>query len=80
MLYKISGNGATQSPYIFGTIHLSCDAKLVQQTLKASNTTSQLYLELDLDDSEMQNKMMKSLEMNDNLKISSLISAEDYAF
>lgn len=80
LLYKISGNGTTQPSYIFGTIHLSCEAKLNQEIQKALEATSQLYLELDMDDPEMQNKMMKSLGMNDNVKISSLLSAEDYAF
>lgn len=78
LLYKISGNGATQPSYILGTIHLSCDAKLDKETQNALDATSQLYLELDMDDPEMQSKMMKSMPMRDNIKISSLLSAEDY--
>lgn len=78
LLYKVSGNGITAPSYIFGTIHISCDAKLDAKTLKALDVTTQMYLELDMDDPEMQVKMMNSMSMQKDVSISSLLSAEDY--
>lgn len=78
LLYKISGNGITKPSYIFGTIHLSCDVKLEEATLKALKETSQLYLELDMDDAELQTKMMQSVVMKNGAKISSLIPTDDF--
>lgn len=78
LLYKISGNGITKPSYIFGTMHLSCDVKLDEATRRALAETSQLYLELDMDDPELQTKMMQSMVMKDGAKISSMISTEDF--
>lgn len=78
LLYKISGNGITEPSYLFGTIHITCDAKLDSNVMKALDATSQMYLELDMDDAEMQTKMMKSISMRDGAKISSMVSAEDF--
>lgn len=78
LLYKVSGNGITKPSYIFGTIHISCDVKFDAATTKALDETTQLYLELDMDDSELQNKIMKSLSMKNGVTISSLVSPEDY--
>lgn len=77
LLYKISGNGITQPSYIFGTMHLSCDVKLDDATRRALQETSQLYLELDLDDPALQTKMMQSMLMKNGEKISAMISAQD---
>ena len=78
LLFKVSGNGITKPSYIFGTIHISCDVKFDAATTKALDETTQLYLELDIDDSELQNKIMKSLSMKNGVTISSLVSPEDY--
>ena len=78
LLYKISGNGITQPSYIFGTIHISCDAKLEPSAIKALDATSQMYLELDMDDPDLQKNMLKLMNMRNGTTISSLISKEDY--
>jgi uncharacterized protein YbaP (TraB family) len=78
LLYKISGNGITKPSYIFGTIHITCDATLDEATKKALDATTQMYLELDMDDPELQSKMMNSVSMKNGMTISSMISAEDY--
>ena len=78
LLYKISGKDLAKPSYIFGTVHITCDATLDASVLKALNETSQMYLELDMDDPQMQVNMMKSMSMKDGVTISSLISAEDY--
>lgn len=79
LLYKVYSNGSSQPSYIFGTMHITCDAKLDATTIKALDATSQLCLELNMDDPELQSKMMKSMAMKDDMKISSLVSAEDFA-
>ena len=35
LLWKISGNGLKYDSYLFGTIHVSCDASLDDSTIKA---------------------------------------------
>lgn len=78
LLYKISGNRIEKPSYIFGTIHISCDAQIDKEVLSALNNTTQMYLELDMDDPEMQMNMMKNMSMKDGVTIKSLVSEEDY--
>lgn len=78
LLWRISGNGLQQESYLFGTIHMTCDATLEKNTIKALENTKQLYLELDMDDESMQKQMMKHMIMKDDKKLSSLLSAEDF--
>ena len=78
LLWKISGNGLTKPSYLYGTIHITCDATLDKNILNALDATSQLYLELDADDPNMQAEMMGSVMMKDGKKISTLLSEEDY--
>lgn len=77
LLWKISGNGLKQDSYLFGTIHITCDANLDENTIKALSVTKQLYLELDMDDKSMQMQMMKQMMMKDGVKLSTLLNAED---
>ena len=35
LLWKISGNGLKQPSYLYGTIHITCDATLDENTLNA---------------------------------------------
>ncbi len=78
LLWKISGNGLTESSYLFGTIHATCDATLDAETLKALDETKQLYLEIDMDDPTMQMKMMQGIMMKDGVTISSMVSEKDF--
>jgi len=79
LLWKISGNGLTSPSYLFGTIHMTCDATLEQNVKDAMDHTQQLYLEIDMDDSSLQASMMKQMMMSDGKKMSDLASKEDYA-
>lgn len=79
LLYKISGNGLKSPSYIYGTIHVICDAKLDENTTKALDATQQLYLEIDMDDPMLMTAMMSGMLMQNNQKMSSLASAEDFA-
>ena len=78
LLWKISGKGLKSPSYLFGTIHATCDATLDANTLKALDETKQLFLEIDMDDKAMPMQMMKYMKMNDDEKLSTLLSAEDF--
>jgi uncharacterized protein YbaP (TraB family) len=77
-LWRISGNGLEQSSYLFGTIHITCDATLDEDVKKALDETSQLVLELDMDDPTMQTKMMSSMYMKDGKTIKDYVSEEEF--
>ncbi len=78
LLWKISGNGLKESSYLFGTMHITCDATLNAATLKALDATTQMYLELDMDDPNMQSTMMGGMMMKDGKTMSSMLSDADF--
>lgn len=65
LLWEISGNGLQQPSYLFGTIHMICKedftfSELAKQTF---NTSKQVYLELDMDDPQLQSVMMGLMQL-----------------
>ena len=78
LLWKISGNGLKAPSYLFGTVHLTCDATLSPKVNAALDATQQLYLELDMDDPNMMTEMMGGMAMIDGVTMTSLLSKEDY--
>jgi uncharacterized protein YbaP (TraB family) len=78
LLWKIYGNGLSKPSYLFGTIHITCDATLSEKVKTALNNTEQLCLELDMDDTSMQAEMMKGMMMKDGVTMKSLTSDEDF--
>ena len=78
LLWKISGNGLEKSSYLYGTIHLTCNYKLSEKMAMALAETDQVALEIDMDDPNMQAKMMKGMMMNDGQTMKGLLSEEDY--
>jgi len=78
LLWKISGKGLEKASYLFGTIHATCDASLDENVKMAMKNTSQLYLEIDIDDPSMQSSMMAQINMKDNTKVSDLVSKKDF--
>ncbi len=78
LLWEISGNGLTASSYLYGTIHMTCDATLDEDVIKALDDTSLLVLELDMDDPSMQMKMMKGLYMKEGKHLKDLVEEDDY--
>lgn len=78
LLWKISGNGLSKESFLFGTIHIACDATLSNKVLTALDKTDQLCLELDMDDPSMQMQMMSKMMMKDGVTIESLMSPEDF--
>ncbi len=65
LLWEITGNGLEKPSYLFGTIHLTCDATLSDKVKRALDNTAQLVLEVDMDDPQLQVKMMQGMRMKD---------------
>lgn len=78
LLWKISGNGLSEPSYLYGTVHITCDATLDEKVLAALDATTQLYLELDMDDPTLQYKMVDGMRMKDGKKMSTIASPEDF--
>lgn len=78
LLWKISGPELESPSYLFGTIHVTCDATLSKNVLKALDQTKLLVLELDMDDPSMQMQMMKYMNMKDGIELADLVSEDDY--
>ncbi|WP_298897084.1 TraB/GumN family protein [uncultured Psychroserpens sp.] len=78
LLWEISGNGLKESSFLYGTIHMTCNATLDEDVQKAMKDTKLLVLELDIDDPSMQTTMMSGLYMKDGKTIKDLVSAEEY--
>ena len=79
LLWEISGNGLEESSYLFGTIHMTCDATLDENVQKALDNTSLLVLELDMDDPSLQMNMMKDIYMKDGKTLNDFLSEEDFS-
>lgn len=78
-LWKISVNGLEKPSYLFGTIHITCDASLDSDIKKALEETTQLVLELDMDDPTMQSKMMGGMYMKDGKTLKDYVSDEEFS-
>lgn len=63
LLWEVSGNGLPHSSYLFGTIHVICpdDFFWTDHFEQAFNETKQLYLEMDMSDPELMQKMQQEL-------------------
>lgn len=79
LLWKIEGKGI-QPSYVFGTFHLlpQADFNMKQHVKQAMISCDQLVLELDMDDPQMQMDMMSNMNMQDSVKLSSLLNEEEY--
>lgn len=77
-LWKIEGNGLENPSYLFGTIHITCDATLDDDVKNALDVTSQLVLEIDMDDPNMMAQMMGGMYMKDGKTIQDLVSEEEF--
>ncbi|MFP9116098.1 TraB/GumN family protein [Flavobacterium sp. RHBU_3] len=78
LVWKISGNGLKEPSYLFGTIHITCDASLDPRVLSALKATKQLYLEINMDDPGLQAKMMDGIMMKNGQKMSKMVSTDDF--
>ena len=81
LLWEISGNGLKSPSYLFGTMHLLCadDARLSINLKKAIREAERIYFEIDMDDLQQMMGAFKYMRMNDNTKLSDLLTKEEYA-
>jgi len=81
LLWEISGNHLTKPSYLFGTMHLLCaaDAQLSDSLRFAISNAQQIYFEIDLDNMMETLGAMRYLNMNNNTKLSDLLTEEEYA-
>lgn len=65
LLWEISGNGLKEPSYLFGTIHMICkeDFLLSESVKQKFSSSKQVYLELDMDDPQLQGKMMQNMQL-----------------
>ncbi len=77
-LWKIEGNGLEQASYLFGTIHITCDATLENDVIKALDETTHIVMELDMDDPMMTSKMMSGTYLANGQTIKDFVSEDDY--
>ncbi|WP_395633511.1 TraB/GumN family protein [Flavobacterium sp.] len=78
LLWKISGNGLKEPSYLFGTIHITCNASLSEKVKTALDKTQQLCLELDMDDPNLQVEMMNHMMMQNGVTMKSLAKPDDF--
>lgn len=76
LLWKVTKN--EQVGYIYGTIHISCDAELDQNVKQALDNSNQLVLEVDLSDPTLQMKMMQQMFLPDQKSAADYLSEEEY--
>jgi uncharacterized protein len=80
LLWQISGNKMSKPSYLFGTMHLLCaaDAQLSDSLRFAIDEAKQIYFEIDLDNMVETLGAMRYLNMKDNLKLTDLITEDEY--
>ena len=80
LLWEISGNGLTMPSYLFGTFHLLCkeDINFSTSLKQAIKNSSEIYLELDLDDPSTLISGMMLMSMKGGKKLKDFYKPEDY--
>jgi uncharacterized protein YbaP (TraB family) len=80
LLWEISGNGLTNSSYLFGTMHILCaeDARLSDNLKRIIKEADLIYFEIDMDNMMEMLGALKYLKMNGNKKLSDLLTPEEY--
>lgn len=73
LLYKITGKDMAEPSYLYGTIHLICQAdfNIADETKAAFDNADKLIMELDMDDPAMLQNMQAKVMHPDGKKISS---------
>lgn len=81
LLWEITSPGQAKPSYLFGTIHLICPTDFsLSDSLKATLArTTQVALELDMDDPGMMAGMMKSMNLTDGNDLKKLLTEPEYA-
>lgn len=80
LLWEISGNGLSVPSYLFGTFHLLCkdDIHFSPALKQVINKSSEIYLELDMDDPATLLGGIMLMNMKDGKKLKDLYTEEEY--
>jgi uncharacterized protein YbaP (TraB family) len=80
LLWKISGNGLKQPSYVFGTMHVICNADfyMPDSAKAAADRAKQFVFEIDLDDYGMMQQIMAGKNMNGNTRLADLMKPAQY--
>ena len=80
LLWKISGKGLKKPSYLFGTMHVLCadDAMLSDSLKGAIAACDEVFFEIKLDDLGNLLGALKVMRMNDDKKLSDLMSTDEY--
>lgn len=76
LLWKVTKGD--QQAYLYGTIHISCNAELNPTVEDALNQSDALILEIDLSDPNLQMRMMQQMMLPDQKDASDYLSNEHY--
>lgn len=76
LLWKVTKGD--QQAYLYGTIHISCNAELNPTVEDALNQSDALILEIDLSDPNLQMRMMQQMMLPDQKDASDYLSNENY--
>jgi uncharacterized protein len=80
LLWEISGQGLKQPSYLYGTIHIACaDQVILSDSLRNTfKQSSQLYLEVDLDDPSMMTNALSNSNLKSGTSLKSYLNSDDY--
>ncbi|MEP7238289.1 MAG: TraB/GumN family protein [Ferruginibacter sp.] len=80
LLWQISGNGLVKPSYLFGTFHLLCkeDINFSTALKQAVSNSSEVYLELDMDDPATLMSGLMLMNMKQGKKLKDLYTPEAY--
>src|ERR1700748_1579650 len=80
LLWKISGNGLRQPSYIFGTLHIICQADYLWTGAmdKALKSSAKVAMEMDMDDSALQTQVSAGMTLSAGKTLKDFYSAQDY--
>lgn len=80
LLWKIEGPAGTAPSYLFGTMHVLCeaDAVLSEGLQQAIRQSSRVFFEVDMDNLGQMLSAFRYLRMKDGLTLADLLSPDDY--
>ena len=80
LLWEISGNNLSTPSFLFGTMHILCedDAKMSDSLRYAVESTKQVFFEIDMDNMMETMGALRYLNMNNNTKLSDLLTEDEY--
>ncbi len=80
LLWKITGKNLKHPSYLFGTMHILCadDAVLSDSLKSVIKNCDEIFFEIDMTDLMGMVSSMKYMRMNDDKKLSDILSETDY--